>query len=591
MKTKLGKTFLVAVITALLPGIAHSFQFQASESVSGNLDMQLTLGAGIRTQDWNPQLVGDPTVVPGANTGVSSNGDDGDLNYEKGQLYTTYLKFTPELLLKFPMEFKFMARATFLYDFMATHTDRTDLDKAAKNQISKDAQLLDLWVSKDMNIGDQRARFRLGNQVVSWGESIFAIGGINQTNSLDFQKLSIPGTQLKEAVLPAPIFSIASGLGRGVNLEGYYQFQWNRNRLPPVGTYFSVADILGKGRQPLFFNVDPTSPDFVNFGGLDPAADPSQANTFAVNILQHEKPGHGQYGFAMHYKPEGVSLDVGLYFMNYHDKMPVLTLLAGGTTAEWEYLENRKLYGISTNFPLGNWAIGWELSYRPKDAISLTSCYNPGGPLDGITNGQLSVDCPMWIDNKKYQMHLTGLLSLTPGDHGWFLDLLWADTATFIGEVVWIRYPGVSPGKRYERTIDGVPVMQAADAGYAFWVGPPFTADLGLGVGTQTYNTIAAVGDANSIGFTVDFNWNYDNKIIKGWQVVPGLTFFDAVSGYTPTLTANYLEGAKSLNIYVNFIQNVPTNWQAGINYLTFWGKNQLLADRDFIGAYLTRNF
>src|SRR5512134_3034522 len=352
MMTKLGKAFLVALIAALLPGIAHPFQFQASESVSGNLDMQLTLGAGLRTQSWNPKLVGDPTIVPGANTDVSSNGDDGDLNYEKGQLYTTYLKFTPELLLKFPMDFKFMARATFLYDFMATHTDRTDLDKAAKHQIARDAQLLDLWVSKDMNIGDQRARMRLGNQVVSWGESIFAIGGINQTNSLDFQKLSIPGTQLKEAVLPAPIISVASGLGGGFNLEGYYQFWYNRNRLPPVGTYFSVADILGRGQQPAFSEGNPASPFFANFAGLDPAADPTQVNTIRVNTLGIEKPSNqGQYGFALHYKPEGVSLDVGLYFMNYHDKMPVLSLRADGQF-QWQTLEDLKLYGISANSSL-----------------------------------------------------------------------------------------------------------------------------------------------------------------------------------------------------------------------------------------------
>jgi hypothetical protein len=590
MMTKLGKAFLIALIAALVPGIAHSFQFQASESISGNLDMQLTLGAGLRTQSWNPKLVGDPNIVPGANTDVSSNGDDGDLNYEKNQLYTTYLKFTPELLVKFPMEFKFMTRATFLYDFMATHTDRTDLDSSAKHQIAQDAQLLDLWVSKDFNVGDQRGRVRLGNQVVSWGESIFAIGGINSTNSLDFQKLSIPGTQLKEAVLPAPIISLASGLGRGVNLEGYYQFYWNKNRLPPVGTYFSVADILGKGRQPFFIDVDPTSSGFFNFGGLDPAADPTQANTFPLPNRGDRDPGHaGQYGFALHYKPEGISLDVGLYFMNYHDKMPVLNLVETGTAIQWEYLKDRKLYGASANFPIGNWAVGWELSYRPKEAVALTACYGPGGPLDGITNTVVLDKCPMWMDQKKYQMHLTGLLSLTPGDHGWLLNLLGADTATFIGEAVWIRFPDAGADKRYVRTIEGQQVMQATAAGYAFWVGDPIIAD--VGVGPQAYNTIAAVGSKDSFGFTVDFNWNYDNRIIKGWQVVPGITFFDAVSGFTPTLTANYLEGAKSLNFYVNFIQNVPTDWQAGINYLTFWGNNQLLADRDFIGAYLTRNF
>jgi len=594
MKNISGKAFLFVVLAVLLPGIAHSFRFEASESVSGNLDMQLTVGAGMRTQSWNPQLVGDPNVVPGANTAVSSNTDDGDLNYKKNNLYTTYVKFTPELLVKFPYDIKFMTRASFLYDFMADQTERTDLSREAKGQIVYNAYLYDLWVSKDFNVGDQRGRVRLGNQVVSWGESIFGIGGINSTNALDFQKISIPGTQIKEAVLPMPMISVASGLGGGFNLEGYYQFWWNRNRLPPVGSYFSVVDILGKGRQNLFLEGNPASPYFANFGGLDPAADPTQANTIPVNVLGEIKPStQGQYGFAMHYKPQGVSLDVGLYFMNYHDKMPVLSLRSDGQF-QWQYLENRKLYGISANTTLGNWAVGWELSYRPKEAVSLSTCYAPGGDTSWA-NGLVGVECPMWIDKAKYQMHLTGILSLTPGDHGWFLNLVGADTGTFIGEVVWIHFNGVNASNQYVRTINGNPVMQVTDAAYGFWVGNPVVIDpdpiLGTSQGPTTYYTYGALGDADSFGFTVDFNLAYDNKIIKGWQVVPGVTFFDAFKGNTPTLTANYMAGAKSMNFYVNFIQSAPTKWQAGVNYLTYWGKNQFLADRDFIGAYLTRNF
>ena len=321
MRTQYRRWLPLALAALLCAGAAHAFQFQASDSVKGSLDMQLTLGAGMRLVNQSPNLIGDPRVNAGANTAISSNGDDGDLNYKKYDLYTTYLKFTPELLLKFPDDYKFMVRGTALYDFKATDTRRTDLADDAKDQAARDVRLLDLWVSKDINIGSQRARVRVGNQVISWGESIFAIGGINSTNALDFQKFSIPGTQIKEAVLPAPMVSVASGVGHGVNVEAYYQFRWNANRLPPVGTYFSVADILGKGRRPLFLNFNPASPDFVNFGGLDPAADPSQANTLAVPILDDKSPKNsGQYGVAMHYKPEGVSLDLGFYFMNYHDR-------------------------------------------------------------------------------------------------------------------------------------------------------------------------------------------------------------------------------------------------------------------------------
>ena len=38
-----------------------------------------------------------------------------------------------------------------------------------------------------------------------------------------------------------------------------------------------------------------------------------------------------------------------------------------GSGFAYHYLEDRKMLGVSANFPLGNWAIGTELSYRPHD--------------------------------------------------------------------------------------------------------------------------------------------------------------------------------------------------------------------------------
>src|SRR5512146_3156898 len=158
MMVKSRNLLLLAVCAVLLPAAAQAFQFKWSDDVSGNLDMQLTLGAGMRMSKQSPNLVGDPTRVPGANTAQSSNGDDGDLNYNQHDFYTTYLTFTPELLLKFPQAWKFMARGTALYDFKATDTERTELSESAKNQVARDVRLLDLWVSKEFDVSGQRAR-------------------------------------------------------------------------------------------------------------------------------------------------------------------------------------------------------------------------------------------------------------------------------------------------------------------------------------------------------------------------------------------------------------------------------------------------
>ena len=96
------------------------------------------------------------------------------------------------------------------------------------------------------------------------------------------------------------------------------------------------------------------------------------------------------------------------------------------------------------------------------------------------------------------------------------------------------------------------------------------------------------------MGYMFDFSLVYDGSIIPGWQVVPGMFFQHAVKGSTPNFFGNWLEGAKAVNFYLNFIKN-PASWQGGVNVTKFFGgktpTHQPLGDRDFAGFYLSRNF
>ena len=165
----------------------------------------------------------------------------------------------------------------------------------------------------------------MGNQVVSWGESIWEVGGVNATNAIDVNRASQPGAQVKEIILPAPIVSVASGVGHGVNVEGYYQSNWNQNYLPPVGSYWS-NQIVGPGN-----------------------------NTYGVSTI-HPKNG-GQYGFSIRYQPAGTDLNLGFYTIAYHDKFPQVSLSSTGGTV-FRFPEDRHMIGVSANFPVGDWAIG-----------------------------------------------------------------------------------------------------------------------------------------------------------------------------------------------------------------------------------------
>lgn len=536
------KKTVVAGLIAYM-GSASAFTFD-TESISGSFDSTVSLGMGVRAQSPSCNLIVSGATGSGAPAGCTSTagvGDQGNLNYKKGDAFTTYLKGTHELLLKMPDDWKFMGRVSWLRDFTASHTTgyvsaatgtngySSSLSDEASDDLKFKARVLDLWVSKEFSVGEQRARVRVGNQVISWGESLFLPGGINQTNALDIMRLSQPGTQLKEVFLPAPIVSVATGLGGGVNLEAYVQGKWNDSYFPPTGSYWSQVNGLGKGDS-------------------------------AYGIPKRSAKDTGQYGAALRWQPSGTQLNLGVYAMAYHDKVPQLSFEHG---SEWVFAEDRRLYGVSANLPVGDWSIGTELSYRPKDAVSL----NPN--LDGCSsnNGRC------WVDEKKFQWHLTGMLSMTPGDYGGVLKALGnASTATLMVEGVAMYYPKL---KKY---YNGEPISAGV------W---------GWGQEFSTSGTAEAVGDKVSAGYNIDFSWVYDGNLIPGWQVIPEVYFFHAVTGRSPNSSALFMEGAKSANFMVNFVQN-PASWQIGVNYARFWGGSRVYdqpyADRDFFGISISRN-
>jgi hypothetical protein len=543
----LRRTAGAAALCTLTGTVAQAATFEFGEG-RGSFDSTITVGTGVRMKDPACTLITAGASGSGAPVGclapTSALGDQGNLNYERGDRFTTYIKGSHELLLKQPGDLTFMARVNWIRDFSATDTTGhlsattppalTDgLADDARQDLRFKARLLDLWVSKTLQIGEQQVRIRAGNQVVSWGESLFLPGGINSTNAIDVMRLSQPGTQLKEVVLPAPIVSVASGLAAGLNVEGYVQARWNGNYMPPTGSYWSFANGLGRGHD-------------------------------AYGLVEVHPSNAGQWGLAVRYQPDGTQMNLGAYAMNYHDKGPNFSTNAGGTgAAGWAYAENRRLVGLSANMPLGDWAVGTELSYRPRDAVAL----NPAASGCSFNNG----NC--WVDEKKLQWHLTGILAMTPNNAGALLGALGADTATLMAEAVAVRYP------KLQQTYGSDPISAGA------W---------GWGQEFDAAAAPEAVGTKTSWGFNFDFSWVYDGTLIPGWQVVPEIYYFQAVKGRTPNAAGQFMEGAKSVNLIVGFVRN-PATWQASVNYAMFSGGKRVFdqpyRDRNFVGVTLSRNF
>ena len=578
-----------------------------TENWKGAWDTQFTLATGIRTE--NPS--GSLTTL--GNNAEWGGGDYGDLNYKKGQLFSGQFKITSELLTtNKPTGIDFMARATGFYDFMAAKTNYVEMDPDAKAQMVKSVQLLDFWAGHKFTIDDNQWRFRVGNQVINWGESVFLFGGINATAAIDYQKSLIPGTQIKEYILPAPMMTLAGQLGGGWNTEAYIQLHQVVNRYAAIGSYWSTANYFGRGTpdsisfNPANYNAWGQSAASYAQQYLGASTPVSGANLAAANAqmyagmngivadkyLSNQMPSNApQFGISFHRKAEGSGVDYGLYYLHYTDKSPVFDYLndptvSGGGDLQAKFLTNRQLFGASTNFQLGNWAMGSELSFRPKDAIALNACFTTPGPTDTNTNGNPlfsavpgSEQCPGHMDNKKWEWHMTAQSTLTPSDDELIMQhLLHAETATLTAEAVATYYPGVKPVM--SQNVNGTTVYSVLAAG-----GLTFLDNAG---------NYQSVGTPLSTGAIVDFNWTYDGSLAAGWQFTPGVTYYRAISGNTPNPAGTYLAGAQSLNFYFLINQN-PTVWQAGINLTAFSGGNivgaQPYKDRNMIGAFITYNY
>lgn len=565
-------TPITVTVALCCTGIAQAASIKG-ETITGSFDSTISTGAGFRVHAPScGSVVGSfggsatPTqpIGPEAPAGcvdlLSGYNDQGNLNYAQHDRFTTYVKGTHDLTLKFPQEITFFGRVSWLRDFSATHTtgilsglgSTQPIPNESEKDMREKIRLLDLWVSKDFTYGEQKASVRVGNQVLKWGESLFLGGGINQTNSIDIYRSLQPGAQAKEFVLPAPIVDVTTTLGKEWSIEAYLQRGWSSHNFPPVGSYWSYTSI-GKG-----------------------------AKDYGYPTTKSAKDG-GQGGAALRYQPEGTEVKLGLYAMRYHDKFPVyVTSQSSASGFALEYLENRKLFGVSAGFPLGNWTIGTELSYRPKDAVTL-NLSAPGLTPTALTPALGTAFClgngKCYAEEKKYQFHLTGTLNLTKEQYGPLLRVLGADSAAFAGEFVATRYPGLQPAYQ------GVPIAAGAwGNGY----------DTTLRADATGAGVPASFGTRTSYGYNFDFSWVYEGLPASGWKLMPQVYVFHALKGRTPSLSANFMKGAKNVNMTLHFIDN-PGTWQVSVTYSRFFGGttvfDQPLRDRSFVGATVSHSF
>jgi len=195
----------IAIALALSAGAMHNasaLEFGEQDGWHGTLNTTLSYGLGVRLSDqsadeiakahFNPLIGLAPNAAQRSAKGAfSANHDDGDLNYDSGDLFSSAVKGTTEFHLDYGANMGAFLRASAFYDFV--NADNKDLTRIARDQVGKRFRILDSFVYDNFDIGGHSGSVRFGKQVLNWGESTFIQGGINALNPFDLSQLHVAG--------------------------------------------------------------------------------------------------------------------------------------------------------------------------------------------------------------------------------------------------------------------------------------------------------------------------------------------------------------------------------------------------------------
>src|ERR1700730_7397817 len=318
-------TLVATCLAASVSLTAHAVGIQCGD-LNGSWDTTIAYGQSWRVANPDCRLI----ATADGGCGRSPNIDDGALNYSGKADFRKSLSAVTELSLNYK-SFGVFARASALHDFAVTNgnTDRTPLSPEARNLVGSSTRMLDAFGFWRFHLGTLPSELRLGNQVVSWGESTFIQGGLNTVNHFDVSALRVPGSELKEALMPDPMAVFNLQLSEHVSTQLLYLFKWHDTRPEPAGSYFSSNDFAVPGGQRVQLGFGAFSDQG---GDFRPLGGPFIPGFESVARLPNRTPRDaGQYGvnFKFYLPNFNNGTELGLYFLNYHSRLPVVSAVTG----------------------------------------------------------------------------------------------------------------------------------------------------------------------------------------------------------------------------------------------------------------------
>ncbi len=424
--------FTIFFCVFVFPGITRAYRFDTGNSdFTIRWDNTLKYSAAARVEKQSDELVGD------------INQDDGDRNFDQG-LISNRLDVLSEMDIIYKA-YGVRISAAAWYDLVYNESNANDSPGTAnafsvshdeftedtRDLHGRDAEILDAFVFGKHYFGDNALSFRAGRYALQWGESIFfGNNGIAGAMApVDIVKLlSVPNSQFKEIVRSVPQVSAQMQIGSKLSIGAYYQFKWEKTRLPASGSYFSNSDPIGEGGERLF-----AGPPLMPGGG--------NAAFFRGDDLEADDEGQG--GIQVRYRIG--EYDFGAYAIRYHDKVHQLYATpsvvdtpggpvvldpqnfdpASGMIGRYYHIypENIEVYGLSATTTFGVVNLAAEVSYRVNTPlVSDLQIALPGTKADNDEN-------PLYAVGDSFHAQLSWIATLEPN----FI----ANESDFVGEIAY----------------------------------------------------------------------------------------------------------------------------------------------------------
>ncbi|MFJ1337396.1 DUF1302 domain-containing protein [Pseudomonas caricapapayae] len=587
-----GRSPLILAMLAAVVAPAQATTFDLNENWSFTTRSTLSLGSSWSTQSPDRHLMTRANALQAQ--GVSADGssvsaDDNRLNFKKGDPISQTFKGLTDFSVDGQGQGAFL-RLKYWYDHAYETRDGRfkDFDDSGWDDLAKfqGFEALDAYLWKDLEVAGHPLNVKLGKQVLSWGEALLIQNGINIINPLDITAFNRPGVEIKEGQLPVEMLSFSFGVSDTTNLEGFYQYNWRPSVLDGCGTFFASSDVIQPGCGPLYLSQVLTDQQM-------------QASGLFASSRGNESPSDsGQFGFALRQMlPALNDAEAALYFINYHSRLPYLTLDARNTSLPGNFPgggqgpsyaaafpENIRLYGLSLTAvePYSGISLATELSYRPN----LPLAYNAPDITTAVVAGAAGsswVELPAGFNNRAGDRldgwQRKGVWQWTGSATQAIDNVLGATRLSLFGEVGVVHIEGLGDERLGRNAAFGRSAPRNGS--------PCNTVASGV---TNRYCT--------DKGFATDWSWGYRlrasleySDVLPGINLIPAVNWRHDLEGYSYDPLGPFQEGQQALGL--SLTANYLNDYSVELAYNAFFGANDYstLDDRDFASVSFKVDF